>query len=513
MGTRHLVMTDVDGIQAYLTASVRLREIVGASAIVAQHDEAARKLCTDRGGAALQSAGGAGLFDFADDGKARDFAEAAAKDLATASAGGAHLSVSGLEAYDDSTPSGFDDARKRAAKSLERHKRAGFVQSEPFGLGLARRCESCGDEPATHKHGEDWLGAQCAAKRTAATSSRWVKDVRARSGVSSLSHEHLGFDSNKLAGDGRLCLVVADGNGIGSRIKKLSGRAKFQAFSMALSELVCEATLDAIVKVSEPELAKVGRGDKDVLLPVRPLYLGGDDVELLCRADVVLDLVQALVAAVQTRSETEAAKTALAGAVSLSIVALVTGPSFPFRMAHHIAHDLLGAAKGELRRHSDWSQGAFDYAIVTESMASAEAILFDRGFDKGTKGVRWTARPLHAAPSGPRSLGSLVTVVEALQKAHFPRNKLYELRQWCSRGEQVEPRATPAIDDLASRADETLRAWEARIARSTEHAKAWQAARKALGLPDEGAWITGGHERWAPIGDLADLLELVEVDP
>lgn len=82
-----------------------------------------------------------------------------------------------------------------------------------------------------------------------------------------------------------IAVIHADGNGLGQVVSRIgSDREEFRNFSQRLNE----ATIRAAQRAAQEVLAS----NEDVV-PMQPIVLGGDDLTLVCRADLALPFVQA----------------------------------------------------------------------------------------------------------------------------------------------------------------------------------------------------------------------------
>ena len=345
-----LVLTDVDAVQSYLFASVRLAMIAGASQIVAEFDERVGALARKYGGEAVIHAGGIGATLFDTEAHARKFADGVEARFRRRSVSG-HLTTS--EPVE--LGGGPDEVRQQvetAKASLCRRKNEGFAPGETMTHPLAVRCSSCGREPATDVRpvgDELWrLGPSCLRQYGWRKRQGWLELLRRdpdhrhpADDWSSLKAEHLARKFDELAGDGDLGLIVADGDGIGRLLDqlKLDPRTQWKAFSRGLDRLMERSLGRALRAVLKPFREGVLAGGR---MPVQVLFRGGDDIVIACRGDLALPLAAELVLSFSRETDWEW----LGGRrVGLSAGVVVTRVGFPFRTAHAIAEGLLREAK------------------------------------------------------------------------------------------------------------------------------------------------------------------------
>jgi hypothetical protein len=548
-----LVLTDVDAIQSYLFASVRLAMIAGASQLVAEFDGKVNALAEKKyRGEVLVHAGGIGAALFFTEEDAKGFAAEVEKEFREWSVSG-HLTASVPERL--GTDPKAEDAVAKAKAALRRRKNEGFAPGEVLTNPLAVRCGSCGREPAVVSRpvatprGDEprLLGESCARKldrRNEGTKDRrrqetWLDLLRAPDpghpdeDWSDLDVRHLASDFDKLAGDGDLGLVVADGDGIGRLLDQLDPRTQWRTFSQGLEGLFQHSLRRALRVVLGPCRTRVLNREQP--LPVQVLFRGGDDIVVACRGDLALPLAAELVLSVSGATDwswtgPEPKR------VGLSAGVVVTRVGFPFRTAHRIAEGLLREAK-RTAQEEGWrghGHGAIDYAVISESFADLDVILAQRfvSTPDRPRAIALTGRPYRAASSGRRSIGSLRDAAIHLAEAGFPRSRLFDLRRELTAevfgaGDRPLSEAhdtEPALDHFRA----WLSVWTDRTCRNPEIRHAWENTRTVLGVEDGGWFNQDADEEAAmaagardperetnartPLGDLAEAMMLWELD-
>jgi hypothetical protein len=508
MAAEYIVMLDVDAIQSWLFASVRLSEIAGASQLLVEFDDDIAGLAARYGGDALSTTGGAAVVVFADDAKAKQFIQEVRVEFRRRAVTG-WLSAAGPIKFNGS-PS-FRNAREEAARALEQEKRLGHPHDEPADLPFARRCQSCGAEPATTSreiNGEvEWLGHACTAKRSARHRTSWLNRLELRDRA--VAKPARDFDEltghADPEGRGSLAVVVADGNSIGERLRKLD-RTEHRDFSRALDNALRAALSAAACRVLESWQGSV--------LPLEVLFCGGDDTVVACRGDLGLPFAQTLVETFYTRAAAFPILSCHGGPLSLSAAIAITNPTFPFLVAHDIADQLLRHAKREARLRG-FVEGVIDFVRITESFADAGAVLRDRRFadDAGEKEIRLTARPFRAVKRGPRSLGGYQEACRRLRTNGFPRNKLFALRERASAAQLCGAPNSPVypldVGEAVARLNGFLGDWRRRVRRQPAANKTWDDVCQLLGADGNALVEVKKDAEWClPFGDLAEGLDL-----
>lgn len=146
-----------------------------------------------------------------------------------------------------------------------------------------------------------------------------------------------------------LAVVHLDGNSMGSGIQKRmqscksyeNGVLQMRRLSLNITQAFEKVGFDAMVKLLECK--GFPTHDPNQPLPMRPIIRAGDDLTFICRASLALDLVQACLNAVSTRTmdgETQQGEgfSACAGIVFVN-------SHFPFSQSYALAEELCGLAK------------------------------------------------------------------------------------------------------------------------------------------------------------------------
>ncbi len=227
--------------------------------------------------------------------------------------------------------------------------------------------------------------------------------------------EQVAFDIEKITQNNDWIAVIhADGNGLGQIVQKIGkNEEKFKEFS----QLLDEATTLSAVKAYE---AVKGDFNNSEIIPIRPIVLGGDDLTVVCRADLALKYTETFIKEFENQTKEKLEKiitenkvfekgdikdrlTACAG------IAYVKS-SYPFYYAYELAEALCTTAKkdakagldGELPKSclmfhkvqdsftEDWS------AIVKRELMPQENISFEFGpyYIGDAKDNRWTLKEL-----------------------------------------------------------------------------------------------------------------------
>lgn len=485
MAIKHLVLTDVDAIQSYVFSSVRMAMMVGASQIVRYADEKIKTLARHWGARPAVASGGIGLFVFDMQDDAQRFASRVKSHFAKVSVNGT-LTASDIVPFDDrlgsDNPNGFARRRDEALASLDRRKRLGRALSESVGFGMAWNCETCGKERAVRlrQHADEtWRVCVACDRRYKSRRQGNTRQLAYYGPCATLEDGttlNVDIDLDTLAEGGHWALVVLDGDGFGDRLRTFDTPASFEIFSDNLVQLMFSAVSSGLQTIYS---LRPGRA------PAIVLFDGGDDIVIACRAEFALPFVRAFASRIQQEPNPGWANGSLGFSAGIAIV----GVGFPFRTAHRIAEGLLRNAKRaahKLRPNGDarfrWSEGAVDYAIVTESHADVTQLLDEREIadEPGRTAITFTGRPYRLALNTPRSLESLRSACSKLKSNDFPSSRLHDLRNHLTRSAITTHTSYTGIgvEALAEKMVlPFLKSWETRTCRSPSLAECWQEAR------------------------------------
>lgn len=100
-------------------------------------------------------------------------------------------------------------------------------------------------------------------------------------------HREIPYDIRTMTGQNDwVAIIHADGNGLGQVVQKV-GKSKeyFREFSDKLNKATTEAAQKAVADVLKESVDYAK-------LPMRPVVLGGDDLTIICKADLALDFTE-----------------------------------------------------------------------------------------------------------------------------------------------------------------------------------------------------------------------------
>lgn len=284
-------------------------------------------------------------------------------------------------------------------------------------------------------------------------------------------HEEPALDSEAEAADvalgrrNRWAVVAMDGNDMGSQFlameKSEPSEEVFEQWLRRMSNAVRRCTQDAFLEALgrcitawwdklPAEDRREATDDNDrLVLPFRPLVLGGDDVLCISHASHAMTLAETVSERFGDLSGEEAAEAqgqgiilwpATGGQLSISAGIVYTGVTLPLYSSIHYAESLLASAKGKFRKKGEPGNptpAAVDWENITETMLDTPAARRNRELrfkdgDLGGAEVRLTDRPYQFG----EPLDKLHHLRDQLAKA--PRSLLAEAmlqlrRPWAER--------------------------------------------------------------------------------
>lgn len=392
-----LTAVDVLGIQRFVFASRRLRNTVGASALVRRATEQGEGSALESVGAetnAKMCAGGNILLEFADLPEARGFAARYSRWIIENTPG---LDVV-IAHHQQQDGEPFAESHRQLFAKLDIAKAARSPSAPLLGLSVTAICRETGlpashwddDRPvSTMIHATDDDAAIDEANapwKSLLSSPLHGKTPRFPKDIDELGRSH---------GDTSLIAVVhVDGNNVGRCVSKwLNDRAASPDDYRLLSEKINglgRMAMEAVVRrvlagvndkfqfgaVSESSentpfdlRFELTTSRSEVFLPLRPVLLGGDDLTFLCDGRIALDLA---VAALDGFRAEAARHDDLRGVGACAGISIVRSHEPFYRAAEH-AHALCRSAKKKVQAKSalfgiDWHLGSMSPAESVEAM-------------------------------------------------------------------------------------------------------------------------------------------------
>jgi hypothetical protein len=146
-----------------------------------------------------------------------------------------------------------------------------------------------------------------------------------------------------------IAIIHADGNSLGQVVRKLGAdKADFRKFSQSLDRSTIAAANLAFQKVKEE--FKIGGKS---IIPLRPIVLGGDDMTIICRADIAISYTQEFLRVFEKETAENLGphhvfnngKDRLTACAGIAFIK----SSFPFHYGYHLAEALCSRAKKDAK--------------------------------------------------------------------------------------------------------------------------------------------------------------------
>lgn len=198
----------------------------------------------------------------------------------------------------------------------------------------------------------------------------------------------------------------------------------------ALSNTVKETTTAAFKKGLSECLKHTRSTDSKgkLLVPARPLVLGGDDVTVVIRADLALYFIDAFVKEFERYSNQELGKKDPKDKLTVGVGMVVCPTGYPFLKAFDLSEELVKNSK-ELTAHMENRPSSMDYIVITNDtendIDSIRAHLFT-----AEDGSKLTAKPMLL--SGNNLAQFVENGISVLEK--LPRSTLRNSLSVCRKG-------------------------------------------------------------------------------
>ncbi len=394
----------VQGIQSFIFQTNELKDIAGASELV-------EKICTDyftefvgRGQLLVNAAGNIKCI-FNDEETCRRAVREFPKKVMTSAPG---ITISEAVVKMDSTMD-FEEAVELLEQRLRSQRNKPFASITTGFMGIERSRKT--GLPAVRVDGDEYVDMATEKKRKNSqlkNSESTVQSlIKKAFDISEVEEKCIAFQLEKMVDiNNWLAVIHADGNGLGHVVSKIGRNGKLlKSFSEGLDEATTIASRKAYSDVLKSEKYR----PVDNVIPFRPVVLGGDDMTMICRADLAVDYTRFFLSHFEKETETLMSNlhkvdptmdvsylTACAG------IAFVKA-SYPFYYGYQLAETLCERAKKDADRkasclmyHKVQSSFVENYdEIVRKELVPCEGCSFEFGpYYLKEKAGRWTIEEL-----------------------------------------------------------------------------------------------------------------------
>lgn len=439
----YLLAAEADKIQEFVFRSSRLREVTGASQVLA-------RFCRDIPGELgiapeqiLVNDGGSFRFKFEDTAEARRYGAELTEVYAQAL--GSSLTVAEPVPWNGD----FQAANKVADKALRQAKNRRQGVTSLVHLPEIAFCASCGTQiavtygqPKTVDEDRAYLCEACTTKSAEREDLRESRLLRpflehvAEEGVGADAYD-FPVDADAVAEhDPRnyVAYLIADGNGMGEVFGRCN-ETQIRALSDGLTPAV-RRSLAAPTQRLPDSLTLAYDGKGRYIVPVLPLILGGDDLFALLPAAYSLDMARSFCLAYEANLTHVLAEqvglTDIKPTVSAAVV--VCKSSYPYALAHRHGESLLKHAKRLAKRLAErtgerLSTLTFDVILGNELADAAEGDE-PAPFLQPTLRPYWVVEPGKALSAEAQQMAIPIDLLLAQRRTlkDVPRKRLAQLR-------------------------------------------------------------------------------------
>lgn len=222
-----------------------------------------------------------------------------------------------------------------------------------------------------------------------------------------------------------MAIVHIDGNNMGEKFRDCSTLTKRKnmsravywktvlAFCMLLADILGDyAAMHKHLSLEEAD-------DGKMLLPIRPIVLGGDDMTFVCTAKYALSFTRTIMEALNDLGIDTC------GGVSILPTA------YPFFRGYEIAEQLCGAAKSKMRAmREEGSSCWLDFAILHGEQPPTLEQIREQQYSGKCGAMHFGPYRVDGDASTPEYVGNLIEAVRQLVQGEgrMPMNKIKELR-------------------------------------------------------------------------------------
>ena len=352
--TKYLYGAAVQGIQSFIFQTNELKDIIGASELVEQ-------ICTNlfdefqgETGEIIVSAAGNIKCIFSSEDECRKAVREFPK-KAMLYAPGITISEAVVKMENDMD---FGNAVELLEKRLraQRNKPLPSITTGLMGMERSRKTGL----PAVSEADGDFLDIGTKRKRE---QNNWSKIKQGTSTTHRLYEKSLGLPIDRdvfalnledMTGNNNwLAIIHADGNGLGEVVSAIGNTpSMLESFSKGLDKATAEASHLAFKEMQDLYGLSY---DSNSVIPFRPVVLGGDDLTMICRADLALPFTQFFIRHFEEKTKELMNLLKEKGNIPHDCLTACAGiayikSSFPFYYGYHLAETLCDRAKRDAKR-------------------------------------------------------------------------------------------------------------------------------------------------------------------
>lgn len=337
---KYLYGASVQGIQGFIFQTNKLREIVGASEIVEQ-------ICTDAfdeyavNGESIVRAAGNIKYLFSSEAACIEAVRNFPRKIMNMAPGITISQAVVVVETDDDYASKANELEKNLI--VQRNK-----QTRPMNLGLmgVQRSPATGF-PAVDIDKKGKLMDEASTCKIEKHNT--LKKLINKSFGEKISDTRIAYEIDDIAGKNHwIAIIHADGNGIGNIVRVLGETKEDMIKFSGLLDNIAQKAANAAYKATKGDSGSNG------IIPLRPVVLSGDDMTLICRADLAVEYTRCFLEVFEKESREQFGKIILKkgenqyllnnGLTACAGIAFVKS-SYPFHYGVHLAESLCSRAK------------------------------------------------------------------------------------------------------------------------------------------------------------------------
>lgn len=243
-------------------------------------------------------------------------------------------------------------------------------------------------------------------------------------------------------GESYVSVIHIDGNNMGVKFSNCRDMDERKALSLKVKKLVQNAFEYLVNKIIAEyvsynavlDMSKLKQGDK-LLLPLRPIIIGGDDITFICPGRMGLQYAKSFIEYVNSEDLledelyehicSETGKTVNKSLSCCAGVAIVPA-KYPFFRAYELAEQLCDAAKA-LSRQDDGNY--LDFAILHGEKYGDIDLLRKEQYLTNVGNLHYGPYDVLGKKNDNHSLNALFALAQKLGSKEMPRNKVKDLRR------------------------------------------------------------------------------------
>ncbi len=447
MTEKYLVLLDVDKIYNYVFATNKLKEIRGASAILANLNLAETEvLCKSKKYKyeKIFIGGGSGKIIFHDIDNAKKFCKELEEIYRKRTNGDASITTAIVD-YDEIN---FKKSIYHGEKELRKNKDSKYNNCQLMSDHYFKTCESSGILPAEILDEDGinrkFISSAIHKKREEAKKvsnlffddfNKYIKNSALEDKIKnkwevlfskSPDDKSLPEDINSIGefSDRYIGLIYADGNRIGQKLQELSSEKDYAEFSNCILESINQSIFESLAENLEP--AENFKTEK--YFPFEILLIGGDDVLVVVPADKAIKIAIDFCENFKRKTKAKLPDKN----ISISAGVVITHANYPMHKMIDYAEQLLKIAKRKGNENPDEEENHIDFMINKGALLNEVNDIRDEEYSYSADDI--SKINLLQRPYKTKDLNNLIQKISNLKNSKFPHSRLKQMYKSLFRG-------------------------------------------------------------------------------